>query len=328
MVNSIWGISAHGIGCLVICRLIYEAASWVWNCFFRPAKDLKKFGEWAIVTGATDGIGRALALELAQRYGLKILLISRNQQRLEDTMCEVKKIYKGSDSNCCEILALDMCKLGEGQTDAIGKVQAKLKGKNIAVLYNNVGMSYDYPEYFDQVDDSLIGQLINLNVGATSYMTKLVVREMLAKESNFPDASLKMRGCIVNISSSLGCFDCPFYAGYCATKEFMNRFSNCCASDYSSKGIHFQVQNVCYVTSKLSKIRTPSLTTPTPENFAIASCKAIGWDHEISPYWTHYVLTGIVRWAPAVILQTAMKSTLGNMRARALKKKASVGKSE
>ena len=46
---------------------------------FLPSPTRTRYGEWAIVTGATDGIGKAMALELAQK-GLKVLLISRTEK--------------------------------------------------------------------------------------------------------------------------------------------------------------------------------------------------------------------------------------------------------
>jgi 17beta-estradiol 17-dehydrogenase / very-long-chain 3-oxoacyl-CoA reductase len=50
--------------------------------FLASAVDPKKFGEWAVVTGCTDGIGRAMAEELAKK-GMKLILVSRNPQTLK-----------------------------------------------------------------------------------------------------------------------------------------------------------------------------------------------------------------------------------------------------
>ncbi len=57
--------------------------------FLSKRKDLKKAGEWAIVTGATDGIGKGFARALA-KDGLNILLISRNEERLKETAKEIE----------------------------------------------------------------------------------------------------------------------------------------------------------------------------------------------------------------------------------------------
>merc|ERR1719203_17532 len=60
--------------------------------FLRKGKRLSKYGEWAVVTGATDGIGRAYAMELA-RNGLSVLLISRTAEKLQEVEKELKEKY-------------------------------------------------------------------------------------------------------------------------------------------------------------------------------------------------------------------------------------------
>merc|ERR1711988_880091 len=57
------------------------------------SKDLSKCGKWAIVTGATDGIGKAYCIELAKQ-GLNILLISRTESKLKECAEELESAYK------------------------------------------------------------------------------------------------------------------------------------------------------------------------------------------------------------------------------------------
>ena len=56
---------------------------------------VKKYGRWAVVTGCTQGIGKAYAMELAKR-GMNLVLISRNKTKLEDFEKQLKKDYKGA----------------------------------------------------------------------------------------------------------------------------------------------------------------------------------------------------------------------------------------
>lgn len=58
------------IGLVAVLRLVFGINNFVWVYFGRPGKNLKKLGEWAVVTGATDGIGKAYAEALAKRGGL------------------------------------------------------------------------------------------------------------------------------------------------------------------------------------------------------------------------------------------------------------------
>ena len=52
----------------------------------------KKYGEWAVITGCTQGIGKCYAEELAQR-GMNIVLVSRSQSKLDDVAKEISKKY-------------------------------------------------------------------------------------------------------------------------------------------------------------------------------------------------------------------------------------------
>ena len=65
---------------------------------FFPAKiDLEKYGgEWCLLTGCTDGIGRQYALQLARNGARKFVLIGRSQQKLTETIQEIKKISSHS----------------------------------------------------------------------------------------------------------------------------------------------------------------------------------------------------------------------------------------
>ncbi len=67
----------------------------VYKSFLRPGKKLTKYGKWAIVTGATDGIGKAYALALAKK-GMSVVLISRTEAKLQAVKEEIEgKNYSG-----------------------------------------------------------------------------------------------------------------------------------------------------------------------------------------------------------------------------------------
>lgn len=67
------------IGILTVVALVGWAASFLYSAFGSTGKDLRKYGPWAVVTGSTDGIGKAMAFELSKK-GKNILLISRSEE--------------------------------------------------------------------------------------------------------------------------------------------------------------------------------------------------------------------------------------------------------
>lgn len=85
------------------------------------------------------------------------------------------------------------------------------------ISVNNVGMQYLYPMYMTEVPESTVWDLVNVNVGATTHMTKLVLPEMQKRK----------RGAIVNVSSSAELQPMPLLAVYAATKVNSPFFSIC-----------------------------------------------------------------------------------------------------
>jgi 17beta-estradiol 17-dehydrogenase / very-long-chain 3-oxoacyl-CoA reductase len=132
------------IGALFTLRAARDLFSGFYAFFLRPAQDLTKFGKWAIITGATDGIGKAMAIEMA-RKGMNVVLMSRTQQRLDDT----KRIIQEESPNVeVRTLQVDFNQINDPQVRK--SIQNLLEDiKDVGVLVNNVGVSYEYPDVSD-----------------------------------------------------------------------------------------------------------------------------------------------------------------------------------
>ncbi|RXM96696.1 Testosterone 17-beta-dehydrogenase 3 [Acipenser ruthenus] len=89
-------------------------------------------GEWAVITGGTDGIGRAYAFELAKR-GMNIVLISRTLEKLN----KVAKEIEDDTGRSVKVIASDFTR-----EDIYENIEDNLKGLDVGILVNNVGMLF------------------------------------------------------------------------------------------------------------------------------------------------------------------------------------------
>ncbi|MEE6499005.1 hypothetical protein FKM82_003278 [Ascaphus truei] len=171
------------------------------------------------------------------------------------------------------------------------RIQAGLEGLEIGVLVNNVGMSYNYPEYFLDIADleTTLDKLININITSVCKMTRLILPGMLERS----------KGVILNISSASGMYPVPLLTVYSATKSVLPFF----------------------VATKMSKIRKPTWDTPSPEAYVRSALNTVGLQSQTNGYLPHAIMGWVTTsFLPiATSINLAMKMNKG-LRARYLKR--------
>ncbi|XP_012717960.2 very-long-chain 3-oxoacyl-CoA reductase-A [Fundulus heteroclitus] len=231
-----------------------------------------KLGKWAVVTGATDGIGKSYAEELARR-GFSMMLISRSQEKLDDVARSLEDQFKVETRT----IAVDF-----GRLDIYSKIEEGLANLEIGVLVNNVGVSYRYPEYYLQIPDlnDFITNMINVNMTSVCQMTRLVLPKMVERS----------KGVILNISSASGMYPVPLLTVYSATKAFVDFFSRGLHEEYRRQGILVQSVLPFFVATKMTRIRKPTLDKPTPERYVAAELNTVGLQSQTNGYFPHAVM--------------------------------------
>jgi len=287
-------------GLVYVLYKVTEAIFAGYKFFLRPAQNLRKRGEWAIVTGATDGIGRGYAFELA-RQGLSVLLISRTEAKLEEVAKDIKAKYpKVSVSH----LAVDYSNFNAAARETVAK---KIKDLDVGVLVNNVGMSYPFTRYFHELSESEVDGLVELNINSTVWMTKLVLGDL--KPDGVKGMLSRRRGAIVNTSSGAGRTISPLLAEYSGAKSFIEMFSKGMKAELAPFNIHVQAQAPLFVATKLAKIKKTSLTVPSPAAYARSAVAHIGFEDSVSPYWSH----ALQLWAMRIIPEALSTSIVHKM---------------
>jgi len=295
-----------GLGSFILAKAFLQFLGAVYRQFLRPGKNLVKLGKYAVITGATDGIGKAYALALAKK-GMSIVLISRTEAKLQAVKEEIDgKKYSGVD------VKFIVCDYSNFDDKAKANVKAQIAGLDIGVLINNVGVSYRYPMYFHELSDEEVDALVEMNVNSTVWMTRFVLGGMVEKK----------KGAIVNISSGSAMYTLPLLANYSAAKSFIEKFTLALHAEYKSKGISVQCQIPFYVSTKLAKMRT-SFTVPSPSKFTKLGIKCIGHDDPVvSPYWVHACMGYVMDRLPTSIVASVIMSMHQGIRKRGLKKDA------
>lgn len=155
-------------------------------------------GKTALITGASRGIGKAIALELARQGIKRLLLVARNRQKLAEVAAEIESL-----SVEVITLAVDLTK---SVSINIAIAQAWRTYAPIDILVNCAGVAHQAP--FLESKQNQVEEEISLNLLGMMTITRLIARRMAAQR----------KGIIVNVSSLMGKVAAPTMASYSATK--------------------------------------------------------------------------------------------------------------
>jgi short-subunit dehydrogenase len=171
--------------------------------------------EWALITGASAGIGRELA-QLFAAGGHNVALVARS----EDRLATLAKELKGAHGIEARVIPADLALPG-----AAAAVFEQARELEIEVLVNNAGVGH-YGE-FARTDLRAQTDLIQVNVGALVELTHYFVKPMLKRN----------RGRILNVASVAAFQPGPTVNAYYASKAFVYSFSYALANELASGGI-------------------------------------------------------------------------------------------
>lgn len=294
------------------------------DLFVLPPTDFAKYGakqgKWAVVTGASDGIGKEYVFQLAKR-GLNVVLVSRTQSKLEAIAEEISTKYGVSTA----IVAFDASQDVEANYTSIRDVIADLP---VTVLVNNVGQSHLIPVPFLQTDPKELTDIITINNLVTLKITQTVAPYIVETVKT----DKKARGLILTMGSFGGLLPTPYLATYSGSKAFLQQWSSALAGELAPDRIDVELVVSYLVASAMSKIRRTSATIPSPKHFVAATLRSVGrrggaQDRyaTLTPFWSHALMHFFIENTVGVYSSVANKLNFSmhkSIRARALKKAA------
>lgn len=195
-------------------------------------------GSNAIVTGSSRGIGRGIALELAQR-GANIVVCC--QSRL-DAAREVQQMVESKGVRAV-VVQSDLA-VEKGARQVVERCVEELGG--VDILVNNAGMAQFSP--IQSLEDTDLERTLRVNLFGYFYMAKYAIENMLAREAP---------GCVINISSILGMIGGAGKTVYAASKSGVTGFTVGLAREVARYGIRVNAIAPGYIETEM--------TEPMPE---------------------------------------------------------------
>ncbi|KAI6713378.1 hypothetical protein JHW43_004095 [Diplocarpon mali] len=277
-----------GIGAIWLGTKVISYIRLLFSLFVFSGKNLRSYGKkgtWAVVTGASDGIGKEYAIQLAQR-GFNLLLISRTASKLNTLSSEITQKYAGSQI-LVKTLAMDF---SLNKDEDYAKLKALVDSLDVGILVNNVGQSHSIPVPFLLTPKDEMKQIIEINCVATLRVTQIVVPGMIQRK----------RGLVLTMGSFGGLLPTPLLATYSGSKAFLQQWSTALGAELKGSGVDVELVLSYLVTTAMSKIRKTSLFIPSPRIFVKSVLGKVGrrggaqntaftstpfWGHALMQWW-------------------------------------------
>jgi hypothetical protein len=246
-------------------------------------------GPWAVITGASSGIGRAFAFELTER-GFPVFLIARREAELERVADEVAR-----RGGAARIIVADLA-----TAEGIAHASAELQDIDVAVLVNNAGVGA-HGAFAEQAIGRETDQ-VALNIGAVVALTRRLLPKMIARG----------RGLVVNLASVLGFMSVPYFATYAATKAFVIHFSEALSVELQGTGVQVLAASPGVTKSDFARTagsgdQEGGLPQLTAEHVARVAMKAADAQRVVRPIGATYrLLAFLAAITPRAIMRRIM----------------------
>ncbi|KAM5137810.1 inactive hydroxysteroid dehydrogenase-like protein 1 [Mantella aurantiaca] len=252
-------------------------------CLLSRTKHIRQYGEWAIVTGATSGIGKAYAEELAS-HGINIILISRSPEKLKKVSEAITETYRVKT----RFIVADFS-LGR---EVYPHIKEALRNVDVGILVNNAGVVEDDIQITTEIPEDKLWEIMNVNIAAAVMMVHIVLPGMVQRK----------RGAIVNVSSALCCKPTPLANMYASSKTFMDHFTRALHYEYASKGIFIQSLVTFFVRTNMTELSTFLKTKPyillEAKNYACQAVRTIGISQRTAGHLSHSIQVSLIYWIP------------------------------
>lgn len=178
---------------------------------------------YALITGASSGIGEAFAEQLSKE-GYPVILVARRKERLQRTADKIEK-----QGGKAIVITADLTK----KEECFGIIQ-QLEGKKIGVFINNAGFGDCGMFLSGDLEKEM--NMIDVNIKAMHILCKLVLQKMKKQEVGY----------LLNVASSAGLIPAgPYMATYYATKSYVVSLTRAIAQELQDEGSNIYIGALC-----------------------------------------------------------------------------------
>lgn len=306
------------LGTVLMAAKLLSVCDWL-RIHFLCRNDLTCYrarrGGWALVTGASAGIGEAFAWELA-RKGMNMVIVARSTKTLEALASELREK--------CGVRVLVVtadAAQGERAVDGIMKqLQTDGVDKHLTMLINNVGVEFGDPCPLLLKDIADMDGMIDINVRFSTLMTARCLPMLLAAGEARSDTGEPLRAACVNVASTAANATPPLLAVYSGTKAYNRAFSTSLSSEmrthYPSSRVDVLSVRASFVETRMSGLKANCLQgymmqVVLPSSFVKSCLDKLSFVDDISPHWAHDLQTYFVGSLPRLVSESFLHSRVG-----------------
>ena len=232
----------------------------------KPGVQVDLSGQVALVTGASRGIGRAIAVQLA-RCGASVAGVARTKEGLEGTLAAIREAGGTAEGFAANVA------LTEDVNRVVEEVEARFGGK-IHVLVNNAGITKD--GLFLRMEDDAWDDVMATNLKGTFLFCRALGAMMIRQRY----------GRIINISSVSGIMGNPGQANYSASKAGVIGFTKTIARELASRGVTVNAVAPGFITTDMTDVLPDKVKAEVKERVPV---RRLGAPEDIADLVTYLV---------------------------------------